>query len=193
MCDQPRDLSQKKGFSFTHTQGALEEAVWCLIDCKHLKVIIIPYKKSFLLMYFQMITREHSILKTFVLWAGDSSGESTGINAWGSVLEGLRARQAQTSPEQDKLSQALLTETRREKCNLCWEETNSRCPIPAPCSSMLLPRTSTPQPETLKASLSSPKTAAKAKPHSYTVEFAHTSSCRRGRAGLWAEKYWNIS
>lgn len=61
-----------------------------------------------------------------------------GINAWGSVLEGLRAGKA-ASPEQDELSQALLTETRREKCNPCWEETIFRCPFPALCSSMLLP------------------------------------------------------
>lgn len=63
-------------------------------------------------MYFQKITQEHSILKRFVLQADDSSRESTEINACGSISEEL-ARQGQTFPEQDELSQALLTPEER--------------------------------------------------------------------------------
>lgn len=113
-CDQPRDPALKERLQLhTHSEPEAPEKMQLDVPLtSNTRSFITPQKNLFPLMYIQKITQEHSILKRFVLQADDSSRESTEINACGSMSE-EPARQGQTFPEQDELSQALLTQEER--------------------------------------------------------------------------------
>lgn len=124
-----------------------------------------------------MITQEHSVLKRFVLQAGDSSGESTEINACGSILEGLKASKAGTNVSWARWAHSGITDWHKKEMQpmLGGEVFHLLLSLASPMQQHGALQTSISQPETLKASQSSTSTAAKAKPRTYTAALAHTS------------------